>query len=56
MFQIVCEHLKRPLTNWIRYNDGCGAQFKSGYVVSDMFHAPNIFDVKIVSFNFFESH
>ena len=33
MFQIVCEHLKCPITNWIRYSDGCGAQFKSGYVL-----------------------
>ena len=56
MFKILSEKLNCPITNWIRYNDGCGAQFKSGYVVSDMFHAPKKFGIKTVTFNFFESH
>ena len=53
-FDIVREKLQRPLNNWIRYSDGCGAQFKSGYVVADLFNAPEKFKVKSVSFNFFE--
>ena len=56
MFEIVCEKLHRPLNHWIRYSDGCGAQFKSGYVVADMLRATENYQVKSVSFNYFESH
>ena len=56
IFEIVCEKLHRPLNHWIRYSDGCGAQFKSGYVVADMLRATENYQVKSVSFNYFESH
>ena len=56
MFEIVCEKLHRPLNHWIRYSDGCGAQFKSGYVVADMLRATENYQVKSVSFNYFEFH
>ena len=36
MFEIVGKKLDRPLNHWIRYSNGCGAQFKSGYVVADI--------------------
>ena len=55
MFEIVCEKLHRPLNHWIRYSDGCGAQFKSGYVVADMLRATENYQVKSVSFNYIES-
>ena len=56
MFEIVREKLHHPLNHWIRYSDGCGAQFKSGYVVADMLRATENYQVKSVSFNYFESH
>ena len=56
MFEIIHEKLHRPLNHWICYSDGCGAQFKSGYVVADMLHATENYQVKSVSFNYFESH
>ena len=55
MFEIIHEKLHRPLNHWIRYSDGCGAQFKSEYVVADMLHATENYQVKSVSFNYFES-
>ena len=48
--------LHRPLTHWIRYIDGCGSQFKSGYVVADMLRATENYQVKSVWFNYFEFH
>ena len=56
MFQIVREKLKRPILKWIRYSDGCSAQFKSGYVAADLFNAPETFQINNATFNFFESH
>ena len=56
IFEIVCEKLHRPLNHWIRYIDGCGAQFKSEYVVADMLRATENYQVKSVSFKYFESH
>ena len=56
MFQIVRERLGRPINNWIRFSDGCGAQFKSGFVAADIFDAPTTFDINTVAFNFFASH
>ena len=56
LFEIVREKLHRPLNHWIRYSDGCGAQFKSGYVVADMLRATENYQVKSVSFNYFEFH
>ena len=32
MFMAVCEEWNREVTNWVRYSDGCSAQFKSGCV------------------------
>ena len=55
MFEIICEKLHHPLNHWIHYSDGCGTQFKSGYVVADMLHATENYQVKSVSFNYFES-
>ena len=34
----------------------CGSQFKSGYVVADMLRATENYQVKSVSFIYFESH
>ena len=56
IFEIVREKLQLPLNHWIHYSDGCGAQFKSEYVVADMLHASENYQVKSVSFNYFESH
>ena len=56
MFQIVCNKLRRPIKNWIRYSDGCGAQFKSGFAAADLFNAPDTFEIESATFNFFESH
>ena len=56
MFEIVREKLKRPMTKWIRYSDGCGGQFKSGFCVADLLEAPETFQVTDTTFNFFESH
>ena len=56
MFQIVCDKLRRPINNWIRYTDGCGAQFKSGFAAADLFNAPDTFEIESATFNFFESH
>ena len=56
MFEIICEKLHHPLNHWIHYSDGRGTQFKSGYVVADMLHATENYQVKSVSFNYFESH
>ena len=39
MFEIVREKLHCPLNHWIRYSDGCGAQFKTRYVVAVMLRA-----------------
>ena len=56
MFEIVREKLHCPLNHWIRYSDVCWAQFKSGYVVADMLRATENYQVKSVSFKYFESH
>ena len=56
MFEVICEHLKQPIKKWVRFSDGCGAQFKSGYAAADLIHAPKVFDITSASFNFFESH
>ena len=56
MFQIIREHLNRPIKKWIRFSDGCSAQFKSGFAAADLFDAPDVFDITSASFNFFESH
>ena len=56
MMEILREKLNRPLTNWVRYSDGCKGQFKSGYCVADLFKATEKFNIKNATFNFFESH
>ena len=56
MFEIVHEKSQCPLNLWIRYSDGCGAQFKSGYIVADMLRATENYQVKSESFSYFESH
>ena len=56
MFELVRDKLKRPVNNWIRYSDGCSAQFKSGFAIADMFESKELFNLNGVSFNFFESH
>ena len=47
MFEIIREKFHRPLNHWIRYSDGCGAQFKSGYVVVHMLCATENYQVKV---------
>ena len=56
MFELFRDKLKRPVNNWIRYSDGCSAQFKSGFAIADMFESKELFNLNGVSFNFFESH
>ena len=56
MFHIVRDKLQRPISNWARFTDGCGAQFKSGFTAADLFNALDILNLKSASFNFFESH
>ena len=56
MFEIVREKLNQPIKNWIRFSDGCGAQFKSGYAVADLFNAKETFKLENAWFNFFESN
>ena len=55
MFEIVHEKLHHPSNHWICYSYVCGTQLKSGYVVADMLHATENYQVKSVSFNYFES-
>ena len=56
MFEIIREKISHPIRNWIRFSDGCGAQFKSGYAVADLFRTKESFNLENVCFNFFESH
>ena len=56
MFHIVRDKLQRPISNWARFRDGCGAQFKSGFTAADLFNALDIQNLKSASFNFFEPH
>ena len=52
MFEIIREKISHPIRNWIRFSDGCGAQFKSGYAVADLFRTKESFDLENVCFNF----
>ena len=51
MFEIFCETFQHPLNHWICYTDGCGAQCKSEYVIADMLHSSERYQVKSVSLN-----
>ena len=56
MFEIFRENFQHPLNHRICYTDGCGAQCKSEYVIADMLCSSERYQVKTVSFNYFESH
>ena len=56
MLEILRDDYGFEIDYWIRWTDGCEAQFRSRFVNSDLMKAKARFDLKRVSFEYFEAH
>ena len=55
MFEIVRSKI-RNITNWKRFSDGCGQQFRSRFTVADLIKAPSLYNCNQVSMDFYEAN
>ena len=56
MFEILRDKCPHPITNWLRYSDGCASQFRSRKVNANLLSAPQDFNLQNVSFDYFEAN
>ena len=52
MFEMVRNDFGSNVTHWQRWSDGCGAQFKSKFVNSDLLKAKESFQLENASFSY----
>ena len=56
MFEMVRNDFGLNMTHWQRWLDGCGAQFKSKFVNSNLLKAKESFQLENASLSYFEAH
>ena len=55
-FEIMRDKLETPPKHWVRFSDGCSAQFKSRFVNADLQNSLELFGLETATFNYYESH
>lgn len=56
MFEILRVNHNMTITDWLRFTDGCGAQFRSRFVNADLINAKSLFKLNNVGFEYFEAN